>query len=324
MSHLTSSQIEHFNHEGYVVIKGLFSPARDLEPIRQEYAGVLERLADQLFRQGLVSSRYEELDFSERLIRLSQECGRVLHQHFDFTLPTRNIKSDTPIWTGPAVFNVLRHPGLLDAVESLIGPEIYSNPIQHVRLKLPEARAVRDESGRILDGKTAWHQDNGVVLPEADETEMLTIWFPLWDAPIESGCLQVIPRSKHRGLREHCPATIGGSSIPEPSLELNEAVPVPLEEGDALFMHRLTCHASLPNQSEKIRWSFDLRYNPIGAPTGRDAFPGFVARSRAHPETELHDAETWSHQWHEARRRLALSPPPSSANRWDGKSELCA
>lgn len=325
MAHLTPSQIEHLENEGYVVVKGLFSPQRDLEPIRQEYAEVLERLADILHRQRLVTSRYESLDFSERLIRLSQECGRVLHQHFDFTLPTRNITEDTPIWTGPAVFNILRHPGLLDAVESLMGPEIYSNPIQHVRLKLPENRAVRDnKTGHILDGRTAWHQDNGVVLPEADKTEMLTIWFPLWDAPVESGCLQLIPRSKYRGLREHCPATVGGSSIPDPLLELNDAIPVPLEEGDALFMHRLTCHASLPNQSKRIRWSFDLRYNPIGAPTGRDAFPGFVARSHAHPETELHDAEKWSKMWHDTRQRLAKTPPPTSTNRWDGKSELCA
>ena len=31
------------------------------------------------------------------------------------------------------------------------------------------------------------HQNNGVVLPEADQTEMLTVWFPLWDATVENG-----------------------------------------------------------------------------------------------------------------------------------------
>ena len=43
------------------------------------------------------------------------------------------------MWQGPAVFDVLTAPPLLDAVESIIGPEIYSNPTQHVRLKPPEA-----------------------------------------------------------------------------------------------------------------------------------------------------------------------------------------
>ena len=28
-------------------------------------------------------------------------------------------------------------------------------------------------------GATSWHQDNDVVRPEADETNMLTVWFPL-------------------------------------------------------------------------------------------------------------------------------------------------
>ena len=82
-------------------------------------------------------------------------------------------------------------------MEEVIGPEIYSNPIQHGRLKLPESRAIRDAEGNILQGATPWHQDNGVTQPEADETDMITVWFPLWDAPIESGCLEVIPRS-HR------------------------------------------------------------------------------------------------------------------------------
>ena len=45
---------------------------------------------------------------------------------------------DTPFWTGPAVFALLRNQAILDAVESLIGPEIYANPVQHVRIKPPE------------------------------------------------------------------------------------------------------------------------------------------------------------------------------------------
>ena len=32
--------------------------------------------------------------------------------------------------SGPAVFDLLRHPAILDVVESVIGPEIASNPVQ--------------------------------------------------------------------------------------------------------------------------------------------------------------------------------------------------
>ena len=57
-----------------------------------------------------------------------------------------------------------------------------------------------------------------------------------------------------------------------------------MKKGDVLFMDRLTMHASLPNVSDEIRWSFDLRYNRTGDATGRSWFPGFVARSRSNPE----------------------------------------
>ena len=66
---------------------------------------------------------------------------------------------------------------------------------------------------------------------------------------------------------------------------------MPLDRGSVLFLHKRTVHSSLPNVSEEVRWSFDLRYNPTGEPTGRHLFPGFVARSRANPETELRDPE---------------------------------
>ncbi len=67
--------------------------------------------------------------------------------------------------------------------------------------------------------------------------------------------------------------------------------PIPMKRGDVLFLTKYTLHGSLPNTSDEVRWSFDRRCNPIGQPTGREAFPGFVARSRANPDSELHDPE---------------------------------
>ena len=99
------------------------------------------------------------------------------------------------MWTGQAVFDMLRCPELLNLVEGFIGPEIYSNPVQHVRIRVPESREPRDlDTGALKLGSTPWHQDNGVVLPEADDTQILTVWFPLRRAEVEHGCLQVVPK----------------------------------------------------------------------------------------------------------------------------------
>lgn len=321
---LATTQLDQFEAEGYVVIRDFFDAEADLDPIIAEYEGVLDRLAAELHGRGEIASRHAGHDFSERLIRICQDSGRIHAQSFDFSLPQRHIQPDTPIWNGPAVFNILRHPGLLDVMEDLIGPEIYSNPIQHVRLKLPEDRAIRDTAGNILQGATPWHQDNGVIQEEADETDMITVWFPLWDAPIETGCLAVIPRSHRAGVMDHCPFGGAGFGIPDKLLAKELAVPLPMRRGDVLLMHRRTCHASLPNRSNRVRWSFDLRYNPIGQPSGRSAFPGFVARSRANPGAELHDPVAWADSWQRARAQLADDTAAQTFNRWDGAREVCA
>jgi hypothetical protein len=324
MPQLTPAQIETFEREGYLVVPGLLDPEHDLDPVIREYEGVLDRLAVELQEAGQISSAHADLGFSDRLVTICQETGRIHHQSFDFSYPQQNLQADTPIWTGPAIFDILRNETILDTIESLIGPEIYSNPVQHVRLKLPESRAVRDANGEIIHGATQWHQDNGVIMPEADETEMVTVWLPLWDAPEESGCLQVVPRSHTAGVVDHCPMGAKGVGIPDHAVDLDRAVALPMQRGDVLFLHRRTSHASLANHSERIRWSFDLRYHPIGQNTGRASFPGFVARSRAHPETELHDAQAWAQSWADAKERIVSAPAAPVYNRWDGSAEVCA
>ena len=195
--------------------------------------------------------------------------------------------------------------------------------MQHVRIKPPEhLTPVNPDTGRIQLGITPWHQDNGVVLPEADETDMLTVWFPLTDASIKHGCLEVVPRSHRQGLLHHCPGD-WGLEIPDRFLQRKAAVPMPMKRGDVLFLNRLTCHSALPNKSDEIRWSFDLRYNPVGQATGRGAFPGFVARSKAHPETELRDPEIWAQMWRDTRSRMAHSED-NPFNRWSKDDPVCA
>jgi ectoine hydroxylase-related dioxygenase (phytanoyl-CoA dioxygenase family) len=324
MAPLTAEQLTQFEEEGYLVVRGLFDPIQDLDPVIAEYHGVLDNLAQDLYDQSVIGSTYDELPFGQRLTQIYAESGQVHAQYFDFSLPQNGVKEETPMWVGPAVFRTMTNKRLLDVVELLIGPEIYSNPVQHVRLKPPEHLTPRNlETGQVQLGATPWHQDNGVVLPEADETQMLTVWFSLWDATEENGCLQVVPRSHREGLFVHCPGQ-GGLHVPDQLFPREQAAPQPMKRGDVLFMHRSTLHASLSNCSDNIRWSFDLRYNPIGQATGRGAFPGFVARSQANPAAELRDPAAWADLWYETRRRLAADTKERSFNRWDGAHPVCA
>ena len=326
MAALTEEQLEHFRSEGYVVVEDVISQEEVLDPLEAEYTTVLDRLATELFENGDISSTYSDLPFSERLTKVYQDSGKVHAGYFDFSLPQNGITHDTPMWHGPAVFDTLTAPSLLDAVESIIGPEVFSNPVHHVRLKPPEHLTPRDpESGRVQLGATVWHQDLGVVTEAADDTDMLTAWMPVWDANEEDGCLHLVPWSHQEGLAKHCagPNASPGLHIPDDQFRVDDAIPVPMKRGSVLFMHRLTCHGSLPNKSDRVRFSLDLRYNPVGQATGRDVFPGFVARSGAHPETELHDPEAWAQSWLDARERLAEEENPQF-KRWDTNDPSCA
>ncbi len=320
---ITPTMMRQFDELGYLVVEDLFDVAADLAPIEADYAATLDALAVQWVADGVLQDTHADMPFGKRLITIMRESGVNWSQHFDISLPQTQVYADTPIHTSDPVFKLLRHPRLLDVAEQFVGPEVYSNPIQHTRIKPPE-HLVPDSAKNGLVVRVGWHQDQGVATDAQDEVSVLTVWLPITDATVKNGCLAVVPGSHKRELVTHCPGSgpDGGLQIPSKLIQ-GKPVPVPIKRGGALLMHRRTMHASLANQSDDIRWSFDLRYQPIGLPTGRPAFPGFVARSRQHPEHELHDWRAWTALWHQARAQLAKDAPPRF-NRWSTAAPACA
>ena len=105
---------------------------------------------------------------------------------------------------GPAVFELMRHPRILDVVEDIIGPEIFASPVQQMRMK-PPATALHDEvSGHSNVGATTWHQDIVALLEDADDTNQVTVWLAITEATIENGCLTSIAGSHREGPKVHC------------------------------------------------------------------------------------------------------------------------
>ena len=313
---------EAFEDQGYLIIENIFAPA-DLKPLFDDYANLLDVMARRWLAEGVIPESYDHLPFEERAAAIISQIDEFQYRHFDIALPNtlQSITEETPIHLSEAVFNLLTHPRLLDHVERFIGPEILANPIQHVRIKPPEGlTSSRSSKPSGLVTRTGWHQDQGVARPEADETQMLTVWLAITDATEENGCLCIIPGSHRSGLVTHC--TAGGVTIPESLLEPQQ-VSVPMRAGSALFMHRRTKHASLTNRSSGIRWSFDLRYQPIGQPTGREEFPSTIVRSRARPESVVTDWRAWAAGWLNARAGLADRPMVKS-HRWSGDDPACA
>jgi len=276
---LSEAQVQAFQNDGYLVAENVVSNA-DMAPVIAEYEEWIDRRAQALLAEGTIADLAEDQPFEQRFASLyaqSQAIGDGM---------------DIMVMRGPAMFAFLRNPNLLDAVESLIGPEITCNPIHHVRAKPPAAFSGTGAGFYNVP----WHQDAGVTWEEADQSDIVTCWLALVDATVENGCMEVMPRVPH--FLEH--QAEGGTTIRPDLLPQITPRAVPVGKGGIVFMHRWTPHRSTPNFSDAVRWSLDLRYQKTGTPTGRPFHPEFVARSRSHPETELSEHAAWCRLWTEA------------------------
>ena len=312
---LTSEQISSYRSTGYLVVNDVLPPSV-MAAVRGEYAGLLDGLYDGWRAEGRVP---DVSGFEDRLIA-AYRAGCDWFQPMDISLPGDRISADTPMHFGPAVFDMLRAAPLLDIVEQLIGPEITSNPIQHVRIK-PPARDLRQAEARAHITRTDWHQDRAVALAEADETDMVTVWIAVTDATVANGCLQVVPFGARPEMLPHCPKT--QTAIADGFIDEARILSLPVRAGGIVILHPLLPHASLPNTTDGIRWSFDLRFNRTGQPTGRSHFPDFIARSAQAPETALQDWRIWETMWQDARARLAVAPH-IDIHRWQSDAPFCA
>ena len=315
---LTPAQIQHFDDQGYLVVENVLDQASVLDPVRAEYAALMDDLYDVWHAEGRVPAPIDMGFYDKLLTAYEARCDWF--QPMDISLPATEVTPDTPFHFGPAVFNMLTNPRLLDVVESLIGSEITSNPIQHVRIKPPATNLQSDEV-RAHITKTDWHQDQGVTHESADDTKMITVWIAVTDATRENGCLQVQPARHKDALLPHCEKTQIG--IPNEFLRGRRSIPLPVKSGGVVIFHPKSPHASLVNKTDGFRWSFDVRYNITGQSTGRDHFPSFVARSRTNPSSELHDAAAWRQMWEDTRTRLAAAEH-LSLYRWDSNAPYCA
>ena len=115
MASLGQDHMSQFEEQGYLVVEGLLDQEKDLQPVIDEYSALLDSLAEDWYAAGNLSATYGDLPFGKRLTRIITESGQAYYQHMDVSLPQSNITEETPIHHGPAIFDLLRSPRLLDA-----------------------------------------------------------------------------------------------------------------------------------------------------------------------------------------------------------------
>ena len=149
---LTDAQYRQFFDEGYVMVPDLIA-TEELEPLRGEIGALIATTAQRLFSEGKIADIHADEPFETRLTRLLSDHPELQSEYF------RAIEGKGGGGhVGSAIFALLTHPRLLDAMEDLVGEEIVASSVYRIRPKVPHL-------GR---GIVPWHQDSGYISPHCD------------------------------------------------------------------------------------------------------------------------------------------------------------
>ena len=148
--------------------------------------------------------------------------------------------------------DLMRTPHILDAVEDLIGPNIFAWSTDWW-IKEPHSPQF-----------VSWHQDSQYW--GLDTTKLVTVWIALSPSTVKSGCMRVFPGSHLGPDLEHIETYHDDNMLTrgQEIRGINESQTVKLEvdTGEAAIFAFRIAHASHPNRSADRRIGLAIRYIP--------------------------------------------------------------
>ncbi|HEY6252885.1 MAG TPA: phytanoyl-CoA dioxygenase family protein [Candidatus Angelobacter sp.] len=164
--------------------------------------------------------------------------------------------------------DLAQHPGVLDAVEDVIGPDILLHS-STVFCKRP-----RDP------GYVSWHQDG--FYSGLSDLQYTSAWLALTDSSPDNGCMRVVRGSHRAGIVAHNRASISPDNFVTMEIacrvEESEATDVYLAPGEMSLHHVAIVHGSNPNASDRHRIGYAVRYVSPGVRQKLDHYPVILAR----------------------------------------------
>jgi Phytanoyl-CoA dioxygenase (PhyH) len=179
------------------------------------------------------------------------------------------LANEAPLWTGKATklwrpcdvlgttvwHEVVKQPLLNSIMRDIFDAQPIWIPIVAHRSSLP--------TGPLQPGQDIFagrHQDGFY-----NEGMLFTIcWMPVRDVKMDRGSFAVAPGTHKRGSLHD--TTLPRNAIPPDSIRTDAWRSTDYRVGDVLIFNYLTAHAALPNPSNEIRMSLDIRAIPAWAP----------------------------------------------------------
>ncbi len=156
----------------------------------------------------------------------------------------------------PWVDEIVHSPEILDAVEDLIGPNI--------RLFHLSVWPKDPGTGTYV----SWHQD--ATYFALDPICHVTAWVALTDAPIESGCMEVVPGSHKLGQLRHADMQdtdnlLSRGQTLAAEVDRSRTAYMAVKAGQFSLHHTHLVHNSRPNRSTQRRVGLGISYIPTHA-----------------------------------------------------------
>ncbi len=212
---LTAQQISFYHENGYLVLEDVLSVDELAE---------LRRVTDDFVERSRSVSHHNDVYDLEA--NHSPERPRL-----------RRIKN--PIAQHEVYDQALRHQGILDRVEQLIGPGVRRN---NTKLNMKEPA-----HGSAVE----WHQD-WAFYPHTND-DVLAVGVCLDDMTEENGCMLMVPGSHKGELYSHHENGVFVGAVSEPDFEPGETAKCLVKAGGITIHHARTLHASTPNHSAHPR-----------------------------------------------------------------------
>lgn len=228
---LTEEQMQFYADNGYVLVKGLLTK-EEAASYRQEAHALMERLT---------RLREQEVDATWGSAPSRGKKTQLLHCH------------DVQFQSA-AFSRLLLNDRLTSVAADILGPNVQ---LHHTKMFIKPP-----EKGSPFP----LHQDSPFFPHEQHSMIAAIVHFD--DAPLEKGCVCVVPGSHKRGMLPHI--SDGGWHLPSDEFPIEMATPLPAEAGDAVFFSYLTIHGSGINVSREARTTVLIQMrDPVDAPSVR-------------------------------------------------------
>lgn len=166
--------------------------------------------------------------------------------------PLKGRMNQKPHLLFPWMNELIRHPKILDSVESIIGPNILCWGAQFFTKQPGDGTFV------------SWHQD--ATYWGLSKPDVVTAWIAFTPSVPLSGNMRVVPGThlsqlKHNDTFVESNLLSRGQEV-EAKVEDKDAVDITLQPGQMSLHHVLLVHGSEPNRATWPRVGFAVRYVP--------------------------------------------------------------